>query len=304
MAKKVKKARRIKKTNKNSIILGSIGALLILIFVILYATDNMDVVGDAVVAARLGWSYDEPDGGENYKQGSSVILFDKKGNAMGDPKVDKCRRNGDTLKERFVQQVCESGACYRIRTRKVSCSQLYGLGWGCPKGRNACEKLEVNYVCQDGFCKVKQGPLEPGDVKCKKGIDSKCRHFECQGGTPGICREVYAVGKGDCEFQGQVCSDDCEDFDGDGECNDVDNCVATYNPNQRDSDGDGFGDACDEPCGGCSVNEYSGDNHPVCSGSNPPSTPWQCNACLESGTCGGCCACASGRLGVGRCTAG
>lgn len=37
----------------------------------------------------------------------------------------------------------------------------------------------------------------------------------------------------------------CVDSDGDGVCDDEDNCVLTPNPDQIDSDGDGIGDACD-----------------------------------------------------------
>ncbi|MEO6028779.1 MAG: hypothetical protein ABIR79_18090 [Candidatus Binatia bacterium] len=39
------------------------------------------------------------------------------------------------------------------------------------------------------------------------------------------------------------------DADGDGECDDVDNCPAVVNPDQRDLDGDGLGDACDDSDG-------------------------------------------------------
>jgi len=39
--------------------------------------------------------------------------------------------------------------------------------------------------------------------------------------------------------------DDCIDLDFDGACDDVDTCVGVYNPTQVDSDGDGFGNACD-----------------------------------------------------------
>ena len=37
----------------------------------------------------------------------------------------------------------------------------------------------------------------------------------------------------------------CPDADGDGVCDDEDNCPGVYNPDQADADGDGAGDACD-----------------------------------------------------------
>jgi len=37
----------------------------------------------------------------------------------------------------------------------------------------------------------------------------------------------------------------CIDSDGDGVNDDPDNCAATYNPSQPDSDGDGTGNTCD-----------------------------------------------------------
>ncbi len=39
----------------------------------------------------------------------------------------------------------------------------------------------------------------------------------------------------------------CIDTDGDGVCDDVDNCPTTPNADQKDTDGDGIGDVCDKP---------------------------------------------------------
>ncbi|MEL6924448.1 MAG: thrombospondin type 3 repeat-containing protein [Bacteroidota bacterium] len=46
---------------------------------------------------------------------------------------------------------------------------------------------------------------------------------------------------------GDPCANAGGDSDGDGVCDNVDNCVNTPNPGQQDSDGDGIGDACDAP---------------------------------------------------------
>ena len=42
-----------------------------------------------------------------------------------------------------------------------------------------------------------------------------------------------------------VLNEHCVDTDGDGICDEVDNCVTVPNPDQTDTDGDGVGDACD-----------------------------------------------------------
>lgn len=44
------------------------------------------------------------------------------------------------------------------------------------------------------------------------------------------------------------------DTDGDGICDTLDNCPATYNPDQKDTDGNGIGDACEAGC----INVYDG----------------------------------------------
>jgi hypothetical protein len=66
----------------------------------------------------------------------------------------------------------------------------------------------------------------------------------------GVC-ELFTVLHSDPATGGVLCCRDgsSRDSDGDGVLNEVDNCPAVANPNQVDSDGDGFGDACDETPG-------------------------------------------------------
>ena len=46
----------------------------------------------------------------------------------------------------------------------------------------------------------------------------------------------------------------CVDSDGDGICDEVDNCPAVANPDQKDSNGNGIGDACEPAIAYCDVN--------------------------------------------------
>ncbi len=47
------------------------------------------------------------------------------------------------------------------------------------------------------------------------------------------------------DVDGNGIGDACDDFDRDGIFNSRDNCPSVYNPDQRDTDGDGIGDVCD-----------------------------------------------------------
>lgn len=49
-------------------------------------------------------------------------------------------------------------------------------------------------------------------------------------------------------FEGEPVCPASGDADGDGVCDDTDNCPAVSNPLQEDADGNGIGDACDEVC--------------------------------------------------------
>jgi hypothetical protein len=55
-----------------------------------------------------------------------------------------------------------------------------------------------------------------------------------------------------------VVTEHCLDTDGDGACDETDNCLTTPNPTQTDSDGDGVGDACDA-CPLDPLNDVDGD---------------------------------------------
>lgn len=71
-------------------------------------------------------------------------------------------------------------------------------------------------------------------------------------------------------FEIQVCE---RDSDHDGVCNDVDNCVCTYNPGQRDRNHNGIGDACD-PCPICIPHDHCDD---TCGPCPPPVPPGPCD---------------------------
>ena len=109
------------------------------------------------------------------------------------------------------------------------------------------------------------------------GTRGSCQgNLDCTTGTNGTCDRSRG--------HGFVCSSPTADLDADGRVDGADNCVLTPNfsglpsgERQRDSDGDGLGDACDGDCPGLTVVH-------ICS--NAPATSCASSTdCPAGGTC-------------------
>jgi len=133
-------------------------------------------------------------------------------------------------------------------------------------GGNLCENIQVsasgsNVTISNIASTLRLQIIGPSTSWSNKTIcDGDCNSTEIESGltlgnytvkavnsNPG-CYDQKTVtvtgGVGTCDNQGG-------DTDGDGVCNNQDNCPNTPNPDQADSDGDNIGDACDTPsnCG-------------------------------------------------------
>ncbi len=91
--------------------------------------------------------------------------------------------------------------------------------------------------------------------------------------TDSNLNPVTADQRGVARPQGAACDigafEGCADADGDGVCTTVDNCPATPNANQADSDGDSLGNVCD-PCANDMANDADLDGVCVGAGFLPP----------------------------------
>ncbi|MEW5851248.1 MAG: DUF4215 domain-containing protein [Myxococcota bacterium] len=98
-------------------------------------------------------------------------------------------------------------------------------GWECTGEPSECVELCGNGV-RDLIEQCDDGNRTAGDG-CSPGCKPEAG-WVCDNGNPSRCTEVPEV-----------------DRDGDGVADDVDNCADVANPDQRDTNGNGVGDACD-----------------------------------------------------------
>ena len=138
------------------------------------------------------------------------------------------------------------------------------------------------------------GDLQPGQIvefdKTYRLPEDRCDEFTNNAWAVGHPPNYPEVRDDDSWTVEVTC---CDDTDGDGVCDDVDNCPATYNPNQADADSDGVGDVCDQcpndpaktspgACGcGVADTDSDGDGTPDCH-DNCPVDPNK----TEPGACG------------------
>ncbi|RME00052.1 MAG: hypothetical protein D6812_10395, partial [Deltaproteobacteria bacterium] len=100
-------------------------------------------------------------------------------------------------------------------------------GYGNPNDTTQSCTQPSGYVTNGDDCDDANASVHPGAQEVCDGIDNNCANGVDEGNVCDACRDSGG------------------DRDEDGVCDDEDNCPATPNGDQADTDGDGHGDACD-----------------------------------------------------------
>jgi cysteine-rich repeat protein len=116
-------------------------------------------------------------------------------------------------------------------------------GAACPDDGNPCT---VDVCGTAGQC---SHPAGNAGAPCRPAA-GECDVADTCSGTSPTCANATQPDGTNC---GKCAGDQCQagvcmlvgDLDGDGICNESDNCPSVANPDQKDTDGDGIGDVCD-----------------------------------------------------------
>ncbi|MFH2020083.1 MAG: MopE-related protein, partial [archaeon] len=182
---------------------------------------------------------------------------------------------GDGIIQPILGETCEfDNQCSDDdHTTLDSCSEC-----GCSNQvvcQDECELSEINFCSVDQLIECGNFDADPCyEYGPKQDCNKQDGCYEvvleapfCTSCDPKTCTSVcyntktvyrdYTCGDASCSFavlemtdvDGDLIDDKCDgciDLDYDGICDAKDNCVGVYNPNQVDTDNDGYGNACDE----------------------------------------------------------
>ncbi|MBI2664004.1 hypothetical protein HYX10_01540 [Candidatus Woesearchaeota archaeon] len=207
------------------------------------------------------WSQEKESDGVTVEASLNIELACKNGLQDGDEsdvdcggscgKCDiekKCESNEDCLHNFCFEGQCSAGSCSDgFQNQDETDADCGGICDACTAGSKCSQNAdcETNY-CAEKIC-ISRGPcynneLDSGetDVDCGGACTLKgnlcqrnknCKSDEdCTSRTCGINRKCAAT----------------NDRDSDAVTDSADNCPGKYNPDQKDADNDGKGDACDD----------------------------------------------------------